>query len=43
MLHSIGTVLAHFLGYMAVRIQGELGGCMAKIGLHSFDIVSRIE
>ena len=43
MLHSICTVLAHFLGYMTVGIQGELGGCVAQIGLNSFDIVSCIE
>lgn len=41
-LHPVCTVLPHFLGYMAVRIQGELGGCVAKIGLNSFDIVSCI-
>ena len=38
MLHSIRTVLAHFLGYMTVGIQGELGGCMAEIGLNSSHI-----
>ena len=43
MLHSIRTVLAHFPGYMTVGIQGELGGCVAQIGLNSFDIVSCIE
>ena len=43
MLHSIRTILAHFLGYMTVGIQGELGGCMAEIGLNSFNIVSHIE
>ena len=43
MLHPVCAVLTHFLGYMTVRIQGELGGCMAQIGLNSFDIVSCIE
>lgn len=43
MLHSIGTVLAHFLSYMSVSVQGELSGCMTQIGLYSFDVISCIE
>ena len=42
-LHPAGTVLPHFLGHMAVHIQGELCGCVAQICLYGLDVVACVE
>ena len=42
-LHSIGTILLHFLGHMPVYIQGKLSRRMPQIRLYGFDIVTGIQ
>ena len=42
-LHPAGAVLPHFLGHMAVHIQGELCGCVAQICLYGLNIVTGIQ
>ena len=42
-LHPAGTVLPHFLGHMAVHIQGELCGCVAQICLYGLDVIACVE
>ena len=38
-LHPVGAVLPHFVGHMAVHIQGKSCGGVSQIALHRFDVV----
>ena len=39
LLHALGGLLAHFLGNVAVYVQGEAGRGVAQVALHRFNIV----
>ncbi len=41
-LHSVCTLLFHLICHMTVHIQSECSGGMAKIFLHSFDVITRL-
>ena len=39
LLHSTGAVLPHLGGDMGIHVQGEIGGGVAQVLLHSLDII----
>ena len=41
--HSIGGLLPHLLGDMAVDVQREAGGGMAQVPLHGLDVISAFD